>query len=104
MTRLRAFFDLGDNVTEDAVKKLYFDINLASEETIMTTNVGTIDRIFRAALGAILLYLAFFSGIPAFDGSILKYGVAIVGIVMLVVAAVRMCPIYSIFGIKTCRM
>jgi hypothetical protein len=70
----------------------------------MTINVGTTDRILRAALGAVLLFLAFFSGLPAFDAGILKYGAAIVGVVMLVVAAVRMCPIYSIFGIKTCRV
>lgn len=69
----------------------------------MTINVGTTDRILRAALGAVLLFLAFFSGLPAFDAGIVKYGAAIVGVVMLVVAAVRMCPIYSIFGIKTCR-
>ena len=70
----------------------------------MTINVGTTDRILRAALGAALLFLAFFSGLPAFDAGVLKYGAAIVGVVMLVVAAVRMCPIYSIFGIKTCRV
>lgn len=70
----------------------------------MTINVGTIDRILRAALGVVLLYLAFFSGLPAFDAGILKYGATIVGLVMLGVAAVRMCPIYSIFGIKTCRL
>ena len=69
----------------------------------MTTNVGTIDRTLRAILGAGLLYLAFFSGVPAFDGALLKYGAALVGVVMLVVAAVRVCPIYSIIGIKTCR-
>ena len=70
----------------------------------MTINVGTTNRILRAALGVVLLYLAFFSGLPAFDAGIMKYGAAIVGVVMLVVAAVRMCPIYSIFGIKTCRV
>lgn len=70
----------------------------------MTINVGTTDRILRAALGAVLLFLAFFSGLPAFDAGIVKYGAAIVGVVMLVVAAVRMCPIYSIFGIKTYRV
>lgn len=70
----------------------------------MTTNVGTFDRIFRAILGVVLLYLAFFSGLPAFDAGLLKYVAAIVGVVMLIVAAVRMCPIYSIFGIKTCRV
>ena len=69
----------------------------------MTSNVGTIDRVLRAALGVGLLYLAFLSGLPAFDGTILKYGAAIVGVVMLIVAATRVCPIYSIFGFKTCR-
>lgn len=68
----------------------------------MTANVGTIDRIARALLGAVLLYLAFASGLLLFDGALFKYGAAIVGLVMIVVAATRVCPIYSIFGIKTC--
>ena len=70
----------------------------------MTTNVGTLDRILRAALGLGLLYLALLSGLPAFEGGLMKYGAALVGVVMLVVAATRMCPIYSIFGLKTCRV
>lgn len=70
----------------------------------MSINVGTLDRVLRAALGLGLLYLAFLSGLPAFNGAILKYGAAIVGIVMLVVAVTRVCPIYSIFGLKTCRV
>lgn len=69
----------------------------------MSINVGTLDRVLRGVLGLGLLYLAFLSGLPAFDGAILKYGAAIVGIVMLVVAVTRVCPIYSIFGLKTCR-
>jgi len=69
----------------------------------MTVNVGTIDRIARALLGLVLLYLAFFSGLPLFAGGFMKIATAAVGIVMLVVAATRVCPIYSIFGLKTCR-
>jgi len=69
----------------------------------MTANVGTIDRILRAALGAALLYLALFSGAPTFDAPLIKYGAIAVGVVMLIVATVRICPIYSIFGFKTCR-
>ncbi|WP_372804147.1 YgaP family membrane protein [Paracoccus seriniphilus] len=69
----------------------------------MSINVGTFDRVFRAILGLVLLYLAFLSGLPAFDGAILKYGAALVGIVMLITAATRVCPLYSIFGFKTCR-
>ncbi len=69
----------------------------------MKTNVGSIDRILRAALGVVLLWLAFASGIALFDGGVMKYGAIVVGIVMLATAAVRMCPIYSILGLKTCK-
>lgn len=68
----------------------------------MTANVGTIDRIVRAALGVALLWFAFFSGLPLADNPLWKYGAAILGVVMLVVAVVRVCPVYSIFGLKTC--
>lgn len=68
----------------------------------MTANVGTIDRIFRAVLGVVLLWFAFFSGLPFADSPVLKYGAAILGVVMLIVAVVRVCPVYSIFGLKTC--
>lgn len=68
------------------------------------TNVGTIDRVVRGLVGVALLYLAFLSGLPLFDAAMWKYGAAAVGVVMLVVAAVRICPIYSIFGFKTCKV
>lgn len=70
----------------------------------MSTNVGTADRILRAALGLGLLYLAFLSGMPAFEGGLLKYSAAVAGVIMIVVAATRVCPIYSMFGFKTCRV
>lgn len=69
----------------------------------MTTNTGTIDRILRVALGLALLYLAFLSGLPAFEGGLAKYGAAAVSVVMLAVAATRVCPVYAIFGFNTCR-
>lgn len=67
------------------------------------TNVGTIDRMLRVALGLTLLYLAFMSGLPLFDAPLFRYGAAVIGLVMLTTAAMRLCPLYSIFGIKTCR-
>ena len=69
----------------------------------MTPNVGTIDRILRAALGAVLLYLAFASGMPLFASPLFKYGAAIVGIIMLATSTLKMCPIYAILGLKTCK-
>ena len=67
----------------------------------MTINVGTIDRIARAILGVVLLYVAFASG--ALDGSVWKWVATGAGIVMLGVAAIRFCPVYTLIGIKTCR-
>ncbi|MCX7561311.1 DUF2892 domain-containing protein [Sulfitobacter sp. F26204] len=69
----------------------------------MTVNVGTTDRNLRAALGAVLLYLAFFSGLSLFATPLFKYGGAIIGVVMLATSTLKMCPIYTILGLKTCK-
>jgi hypothetical protein len=74
------------------------------QEITMKTNVGTIDRILRTALGIVLLYLACFSGMQFFAAApLFKYGAAAVGLVMLATSSLKMCPIYSILGLKTCK-
>lgn len=60
----------------------------------MKTNVGTIDRVARIALGLILISLAFI-GPQTLWGWI--------GIIPLATALIGWCPAYSIFGIKTCK-
>lgn len=70
----------------------------------MTPNVGTIDRLLRAALGVALLYLAFFSGLEFFASPLIQYGAGLVGVVMLATAIGKVCPLYALFGIKTCRV
>ena len=67
----------------------------------MTPNVGTIDRVLRTALGFALLYLAFFSGWPLFDKMLYQIGAVAIALVMFTVASLRVCPIYSIAGIRT---
>ena len=69
----------------------------------MTTNVGTLDRILRATLGVVLLYLAIFSGSSLTDVAVLKYGAAVIGVIMLATSALKICPLYSILGVRTCR-
>lgn len=69
----------------------------------MSPNVGTIDRTLRAALGAVLLYLAVFSGLPLFAAPLFQYGAAVIGVVMLATSAFKICPLYSVFGFKTCK-
>jgi hypothetical protein len=70
----------------------------------MTPNVGTIDRILRVALGFGLIYLGFFSDLAFFDSAAATYAAIAVGMVMLIVAASRVCPVYSVLGIRTCRI
>lgn len=70
----------------------------------MTANVGTVDRIFRFILGIVLLAAPFVSGMPLFDSALIKGVSMAVGAIMILVATVRVCPIYSIFGIRTCKV
>ena len=63
-------------------------------------NVGTLDRIIRFGLGAVLL-LATIAG--AADGlGAWTWALAAAGIVLLGTAALRTCPAYRLFGIRTC--
>ncbi|MGE5651227.1 DUF2892 domain-containing protein [Noviherbaspirillum sp. UKPF54] len=63
----------------------------------MNANVGSLDKIIRLILAAV-----FFSLFFVLQGD-LKW-IALIGIVPLVTALAGWCPLYSIFGIKTCKM
>lgn len=59
----------------------------------MTRNIGTVDRIARLVLGALLVVLAL-------TGSIGVWGW--LGLIFIGTAFVKFCPIYKVLGIKTC--
>lgn len=61
----------------------------------MKANVGTADRVIRIVIGLILLSLLFI-----LDGSI-KY-IGLIGIVPLLTAFIKFCPLYTLFKINTC--
>lgn len=61
----------------------------------MTTNVGTMDRIARAAIGAILV-------IAVLSGSIGAWGW--LGVVLLATAAFSFCPVYAALGASSCHV
>lgn len=68
-------------------------------------NVGSLDRMLRFILGAALVAAAF---LPPLAGWVApmgawKYALTAWGAVMLLTAAFRYCPAYSLLGIKTCR-
>ena len=63
----------------------------------MTTNVGSVDRIFRIVLGLALLAAAFGLYGPAYQT---VWGW--LGVIPLGTALLGWCPAYSLLGIKTC--
>jgi len=66
---------------------------------MFTKNVGRTDRIIRAIIGVVLL-IVFFS----LAAGVWKWLALIVGLVLLVSAALGTCPPYSLLGINTCKM
>lgn len=67
----------------------------------MTTNMGTIDRGLRLAVAAILLFVAFGTGLTG--SGVLFWLALIVACVATLTAFVGNCPLYSVLGLKTCR-
>ncbi|PIV80056.1 MAG: DUF2892 domain-containing protein [Rhodobacteraceae bacterium CG17_big_fil_post_rev_8_21_14_2_50_63_15] len=70
----------------------------------MTANIGSIDRIIRIVLGIVLLALAFGGVSAVFAAGAPKWIAAIAGIVLIATAGMRFCPLYRIFGIRTCKL
>ena len=58
------------------------------------TNLGNIDRLLRLVIGVILIALVFV-------GPKTPWGW--IGVILVATALLRSCPIYSLFGIKTCK-
>lgn len=69
----------------------------------MTSNMGTLDRLVRFSIGIVLVLLPFASGLAVFQSGVATLASVAVGLVMLATATLRFCPLYAIFGIRTCR-
>ncbi|WP_037227536.1 YgaP family membrane protein [Roseobacter sp. GAI101] len=70
----------------------------------MTTNLGTIDRVFRLLLGIIFLAAPFVSGLAMFESSTAIIISVVAGIVMVGTSVMKFCPLYRVFGIRTCKI
>lgn len=65
-------------------------------------NVGGADRAVRVIIGIIALVLAF-TMFAVTSGALVGIFAAIVGAMMLVTAAIGICPAYLPFGLSTCK-
>lgn len=69
----------------------------------MTKNVGNIDRMARGIVGIILILLPFMSGFGA-GSALLTWGAVAVGGILVLTSVFRLCPLYSILGMNTCKI
>ena len=70
----------------------------------MQPNVGTIDRVFRAGLGLVLLLAPFVGNVGLFESAVASGVSIVVGLVLLGTAIMRVCALYSLLGINTCQV
>ncbi len=70
----------------------------------MIANLGSIAHSIRIILGLVLLTAPFLSGLAIFASTTATLIAVIVGIVMLATSAMRFCPLYRIFGVRTCKL
>lgn len=61
-------------------------------------NVGTMDRIVRLVVAVALVGLAAFGGLESW----VTIATLVVAAILGLTAVVRFCPLYALFGIRTC--
>lgn len=64
----------------------------------MKKNMGTADRVIRVILAAIFAFLYFNGTVTGTVGIVL----VVLGAVFALTSLVSFCPLYTIFGIRTC--
>lgn len=68
----------------------------------MTANVGTFDRVMRFVIGVLVVIAPFATDIALFKGQAAMLISVVIGAVLVLTALVRVCPLYSLLGMRTC--
>ena len=68
----------------------------------MKKNVGTVDRSIRFIVGAILVYIGFFSN-PIISGGNFRSLIGIFGVIIFLSATASICPMYWLVDINTTK-
>lgn len=66
----------------------------------MTINMGSADRVIRPLLAIVFIALYFTGTVTGIVGIVLL----VLAGVFLLTSVVGMCPLYTLFGIKTCKI
>lgn len=66
-------------------------------------NVGSIDRIIRLIVGALLIAAPYFTSFALWSSGAARILIPVVGLVLITTALLRFCPAYRIIGASTCK-
>lgn len=70
----------------------------------MRANLGSVDRLLRLAVGLIAVAGLFFGSLAASSGSGLpQFLLAGAAAILIGTSAMKFCPAYKLFGIRTCK-
>lgn len=70
----------------------------------MSANVGNMDRVLRGFLGLILIIAPLLNIPTIWSSAPLAYGSMAIGLVLVITAVLRFCPLYRIIGVSTCKL
>ena len=68
---------------------------------LKTANVGSVERAIRLIAGILLIIAPFISGVALFSGPIMQWVAPLVGLVLVLTAYFRFCPLYRLIGTST---
>ncbi|NOQ88980.1 MAG: DUF2892 domain-containing protein [Gammaproteobacteria bacterium] len=68
----------------------------------MKINVGRLDRLLRLGISLVLIYIGFINK-EVIPDELSSNIVGTIGVLNLIVAIVRFCPLYIVAGINTCQ-
>lgn len=74
------------------------------KEFVLQPNIGSADRTLRAIIGLVLIVGTLIPSLPLASAPVLQAIVFTVGLVLLLTAVVRFCPLYRLIGVSTCKV
>lgn len=66
-----------------------------------SANIGSVDRIIRLVVGAILIVGPFVYTSALWSGPVLGWLVPVIGLILIATALFRFCPLYRLIGVDT---
>ena len=81
-----------------------YELKEGNKKMMKTANVGTFDRLARLIIGAVLVAAPFISSIAILSNPVFQWLVPLIGVVLILTALFKFCPLYRLIGANTCKV